>query len=501
MALKQDEDFLRFLTMGAAGTAAVLDALDRDHGHRMVELERYATANKIWASKIKRLRLADLLCLDCGIRVEVRAKSKLAIRMSHSETAGREWDAGLRDDDMVAFVAWRNASKTPSPHHHLFRVGDMRSTAHRARYGSRKAASEGAERDMTWPATVPKRDGMVIGIDAAKGVARYRSASGRTQTYRLRAEDISVHPYVCEGQTLTGGEQFIFGCVKAAENIHCQGKTWDLASDLGAESTIDRYVAVKAAGLDGRRRATEERLRKMAEDSEEDPRIRLEAWGSLARMKPLRYVPELLRWVENFAEGNSKEFALSMEGIFILSELGSGEAVNALGELASSSALSSEARSAAVWGLGSTGADDAQRVLPFIADPDDDVALHALAGIGAPDDGLLGDLKEMLLKGTDREAVSATALLVEAGAPGIRILLAAAGQNNRAALWSQAALAQLPEDDVREAAGEDLDPQLETVLAPMWTDQTSWLRAQEVHSPLDFLRQQCVRHLGRKKRV
>ncbi len=500
MALKEDEDFLRFLTMGAAGTAAVLDALDRDHGHRMVELERYATANKIWASKIKRLRLADLLCLDCGIRIEVRAKSKLAIRMSHSETPGREWDAGLRDDDLIAFVAWRNASKTPSPHHHFFRVGDMRSTADQARYGSRKAASEGAERDMTWPATVPKRDGTVIGVDAAKGVARYRAESGRAQTYRLRVKGTLVHPYAGEGQALTGGEQFLFGCVKAAENIHCQGRTWNLASELGAESAIDRYVAVKAAGLDGREQAVEERLRKLAEDPEEDPRIRLEAWGGLARMRPFRYVPELLRWVGNFAEGNSKEFALFMEGIFILSELGSSEAVDALGELASSSALSPEARSAAVWGLGSTGADDARLVLPFIADPDDDVALHALAGIGAIDDGLLGDLREMLLKGTDREAVSAAALLAEEGETGIRILLAAARQNDRAGLWSQAALAQLPEDDVREAAGEDLDPRLETVLAPMWTEQTSWLRAQGVHSPLDFLRKQRVRHLGRRKR-
>jgi hypothetical protein len=497
MALKQDEDFLRFLTMGAAGTAAVLDALDRDHGHRMVELERYATANKIWANKIKRLRLADLLCLDCGIRVEVRAKSRLAIRMSHSQRPGREWDAGLRDDDLVAFVAWRNSSLSPSPHHHYFRVGDMRSTAGYARWGARKAASEGAEQDITWPATVPGRSGTVIEIDYASGVARYRFQTGRTQTYRLQPQGIPVHPYALPGQALTGGEQFIFGCVKAPETIQCRGRRLNLDSLLGSEDAVDRYVAVKAAGIDSRGRDLEKRLKRTADDPNEDLRIRLEAWGSLARMNPPAHVPRLREWVLYFAAGSSKDQAFSMEGILILSELGSPEAVEALIDLASCSGLGSESRSAAVWGLGTTGADDSRQVLPFIADPDDDVALHALACMGALDDALLGDLQEMLLRGTDRETASAAALLVEEGEPGIVALLKAAQRDDRSSLRAQAALARLSETEVREAAGGFLTSRLEAILAPAWVDQTSWLRSQETRSPLDLLRLQCVRHLGR----
>jgi len=72
MAFKQDEDFLRFITMGAAGSAAVSRHLREVHGHRTIELERYAMANKIWATKIKRLRLADLVCVACGRRIEAR---------------------------------------------------------------------------------------------------------------------------------------------------------------------------------------------------------------------------------------------------------------------------------------------------------------------------------------------------------------------------------------------------------------------------------------------
>jgi hypothetical protein len=95
VALKRDDTFLQYLTMGAVGSANVARNLN-GHGHQVLELERYTTSNKIWATKIKRLRLPDLLCLLCGVRVEVRAKSKLEVKLSDSPTvAGRGWDAGL----------------------------------------------------------------------------------------------------------------------------------------------------------------------------------------------------------------------------------------------------------------------------------------------------------------------------------------------------------------------------------------------------------------------
>jgi hypothetical protein len=149
--------------------------------------------------------------------------------------------------------------------------------------------------------------------------------------------------------------------------------------------------------------------------------------------------------------------------------------------------------------LGSAGVDDAQRLLPFIADDDDEVALHALAGIGEINDSLLTQLRKMLLKGSDREAASAVALLVDEGEPGLRILFEVAQRDDRAGLWGRAALGRLPEAEVREVAG-DLSPVLDAALSPMWTDQWSWLRNQQPHSPLDLLRQQCVRHMGKTHR-
>ena len=105
MGFKEDADFARYVSMGATGTAAIASYLRDRYGHRPIELERYAMANKVWQTKVKRLRLPDLLCVACGRRVESRAKSALAIVLSDSDTPGREWYAGgMRDDDLYAFT-------------------------------------------------------------------------------------------------------------------------------------------------------------------------------------------------------------------------------------------------------------------------------------------------------------------------------------------------------------------------------------------------------------
>src|SRR5258706_5448917 len=89
--------------MGALGAKRVADDLAK-RGHRIVELERYAMANKIWTTKVKRLRMADLLCVSCGRRFEAKAKSKLEVKLSDSKQAGRGWSDGMRPDDVFAFL-------------------------------------------------------------------------------------------------------------------------------------------------------------------------------------------------------------------------------------------------------------------------------------------------------------------------------------------------------------------------------------------------------------
>ena len=102
MGFKADTSFLRFLSMGAVGVHRTMQRL-RDRGFEPIELERYCGSNKIWTTKVKRLRLPDLLCVKTGMRAEVRAKTDLKIRMSDAPAnPERIWDAGLRDDDIVA---------------------------------------------------------------------------------------------------------------------------------------------------------------------------------------------------------------------------------------------------------------------------------------------------------------------------------------------------------------------------------------------------------------
>src|SRR5215467_12748880 len=100
MGFKADTSFLKFLTMGAAGARQVMEQM-RAGGFEPIELERYCTSNKIWTTKVKRLRLPDIQCVRTGLRVEVRAKSDLQIRMSDAPAnPDRRWDVGMRDEDL-----------------------------------------------------------------------------------------------------------------------------------------------------------------------------------------------------------------------------------------------------------------------------------------------------------------------------------------------------------------------------------------------------------------
>src|SRR6185503_13391779 len=128
MGFKVETSFLRFLTMGALAAQRVIQAMTAE-GLRPIELERYSSSNKIWMTKVKRLRLPDLLCVRTGLRVEVRAKSKLAIQMSDApNNEQRRWYSGLHEDDLIAFVHCREVDDgfVLAPQPELFRVRELR---------------------------------------------------------------------------------------------------------------------------------------------------------------------------------------------------------------------------------------------------------------------------------------------------------------------------------------------------------------------------------------
>jgi len=95
-SFKSDVSFLQKISMGATGTIAVFNNLE-EQGHTPIELERGSRSFKIWKSiKIKRIRVPDILCVDCGKYIECRTKTKREISMSHSQVdTARGWDYGL----------------------------------------------------------------------------------------------------------------------------------------------------------------------------------------------------------------------------------------------------------------------------------------------------------------------------------------------------------------------------------------------------------------------
>jgi hypothetical protein len=101
---KSDVSFLEKISIGAVGTHRVYEDL-RQQGHIPIELERGSMSFKIWkAIKIKRIRVPDILCIDCGRRVESRAKTRLQISIRIPSPI-RNGD-GTMDSRMMILSRW-----------------------------------------------------------------------------------------------------------------------------------------------------------------------------------------------------------------------------------------------------------------------------------------------------------------------------------------------------------------------------------------------------------
>ena len=471
MGFKEDADFARFVSMGAVGAAAVAFDLSHGHGHRMVELERYAMANKVWQTKVKRLRLPDLVCVRCGLRVEARAKSKLGIVLSHSDTPGREWDSGgMRDGDLFAFIR-ADLSRFPpyagAPS--FFSKAALRAGIDQARRSAPKAASEGSESTLTWPCWVPSRPGRFLGIDT-DGRIRYRDPGGVQRTYwQWRNWTAPRHVYLEPGDEFGAGETIVAGVVRPAGLLACGGDTWDVSADLGSDDPVNRYAAVRAAGMAGRRERQNE-LAAIEADTAEDWRTRLEARASLARLDAASWVPVLARGATAVGADTEQQ----MEVVFALTELHDGAVDDELARIANSSSLSAEVRAAAAWGLGQGGVRRPDLLVPLALEDDSTVALHALAAIeelpASEQDTLVGWLSSE----DGRRAELAACLLARHRC--IDVLLDACETSGRARLLALRALGDLPREVVRLHAGTRITTELAAILEPMWYGQDAWLR-------------------------
>lgn len=471
MGFKEDADFARFVSMGAVGAAAVAFDLSDEHGHRMVELERYAMANKVWQTKVKRLRLPDLLCVRCGLRVEARAKSKLGIVLSHSDAPGREWDAGgMRDGDLFAFIRTDLSHFPPYAGAPVcFSKAALRASIGQARRSAPKAASEGSESTLTWPCWVPSRPGRFLGIDADGRICYEDDLGARRRYWQWRNWTAPRHVYLEPGDKFDAGETIVAGVVQPAGYLACEGDTWNLSADLCSSDPVDRYAAVRAVGMSGRRDLVDW-LVAIEADATEDWRTRLEARANLARLEAASWAPA----IADDVIGDDADTERQMEAVFALTELPDAVAANELARIADSPGLPTEVRAAAAWGLGQGGLRRPDLLIRLGLDSDENVALHAIAAIEELPPGVQETLADWLLSEDARRAELAACLLARHRC--IDELLDACAGAGQARLLALRALGDLPREAVRLHAEGRLIPELTEILEPMWYGQDAWLR-------------------------
>jgi HEAT repeat protein len=136
----------------------------------------------------------------------------------------------------------------------------------------------------------------------------------------------------------------VAGIVAGPSDFACP-YAWNLRVALSDSDPAERYAAAKVAGILGRSDLTDG-LARIAR-SEQDWWLRLEARASLARLDPrwLRPIIETATTPENNDEQR-------IEAVFVLSEIPTDEAANALAEIATQDGEKPrELRAAAVWGL------------------------------------------------------------------------------------------------------------------------------------------------------
>ena len=436
MGLKEDAKFARFITMGALGAERIANDLT-ERGHRIIELERYAMANKIWSTKVKRLRMADLLCLQCGRRFEAKAKSKLEVKISDSQQAGRGWRDGMRPEDVFAFIPvvvdGNNRALAIGIPLYLTMASMDKVTPKK---GQLKSATDGSERDIYWPITVATRAGVVSRVQA--GRITIQPSSGKASTLGRSTDS----PLVKLGDRVDAGS-ILGASVSPATDLACAGITWSLTDAMNSDDQIEVFAAVKAAGvLKADYLITA--LSKIATADDRDTRLRIEALGALARLGDATATSQLAGW-----SPDDRDVAMQMERVLVLSELiDNRSATRCLLEIAHDQRRSEEIRAAAVWGLGATWHNQFTYCWEFVSDEIEKVRRHAQAGLGRPTSS---DLPGLILALADRQRAPLAAAMLARSRGAISQLIAALSDEDRHD-WALQALGQIDPGAVNESA-------------------------------------------------
>jgi len=356
---KSDDNFLRKLAVGAAGTNATIAYL-RSMGFNPIELDRGSTGFKIWKKiKIKRVRMPDILCLNTGLRFESRGKTKLEISISHSmKDPKRAWDAGMRDDDMVSIIMFEQEDASPvdlrqvSPIHFI-RVSDMRNafSAEQVSITQPKGVEEGYEIRVVWVCAAAKQRSEVFAVEPNK-LSLTPQQKGRRQTIQLSRSGgkITLLPQVQVGD-LVEANQIVASVVPVYTDLKCPppiDETY-FTDKLASVNLSERYAAAKALRYRGYSNALSALASRM-NDPEEDIYVQLEAAAALAAYDD----PNGWKFIESKLRNPVMTVPLEtqLETVIVVSEIANKYSENILIEVLQDRDRDEELRAGAAWALG-----------------------------------------------------------------------------------------------------------------------------------------------------
>ncbi len=494
LAFKPDASFFEKIVRGAIGTRAVVDDLGQ-HGHNLVELERGSLDTKLWKDvKRKRVRIPDLVCTNCGLRVESRAKSKPELTMSHSEgDAERTWDYGMVDGDFVAFPIcgnqtffwsdgklrddssyWHERNRVRwslSGHINYLTVSAFRSVPYAKQ--ARKGVTEGSETMITWPVTFSTRSGRVESI-TSRGVAIRRTSDNHLHTWKVKDGQAVL---VSEGDLVDELQIFLSNIPPVSHDRLACPKTLPpnhIVSLLASRERTQRFTGVKLARLirDASHQAT---IQNLADDKEEDVYIRLEGLSYLASVCGESARELFAPFLANSDQQTQLETAIA------IGETATAEAVEMLSELLDNSRHPYFLRSAAAWCLGQIGGNSAiGKLISTFNDVDQKLreeALDRIVSIGQssvpvlldhlsdPNDATAAGCAEAL-----RQQTCVSTLIINTLIPKLQI---ADGES----IWPIWLLGNLPRSEVapRIAELQESSPKLHYAISLLWSFVESWI--------------------------
>ncbi|MGI6047814.1 MAG: HEAT repeat domain-containing protein [Petrimonas sp.] len=349
-SFKTDESFLEKISIGAIGTQKVFSAL-RQLGHQPIELERGSMNYKIWKKiKIKRIRVPDILCVDNGIRIESRAKTKLEITMSHSTSdPERGWDFGMKDNDYVALVVCEKIGDNPIDWKaddlvQFISIKNLRETEKQDQvvFIKPKGAQEGFEARITWPAGIASAEGTVTEIG---NTIKYKTVGGRTNFIRLSKGGKTLTPLVNVGEKVFSN-QIIASVVKAQQTIPANIVDANFfLNNLSSLTLSERYAAAKALSYFNEIKVINALLSKLNEN-DEHIYVKLEAAASLSRFGKT----EGYEFIKTCLQDNYLQNVL--ESVIVLAEIKTDTACKMLCDILLDEKFDTEIRAGAAWGLG-----------------------------------------------------------------------------------------------------------------------------------------------------